>query len=165
MIHGVSLDQLPLADIAAHLELNPPSLPYKSLIGVPSTSPVGYVEANANVVIPNVVTLVLNLGPINIVDAGDYLVEFWCCGYVTDQTAQQAFLFLEVDGSGAQSFVPLTNNTLPFAPIYLRRRVTLAAGNHSFSLHALTSGGTMTMLAGDGLGAHNSPMSIRVSRD
>jgi hypothetical protein len=121
---------------------------------------VGYNEATADVSTTGALVAVLYT-PTFTVPACTIQCEFYAPSYTTNQTAAQSSFWMYLDGTqvGASN-VPLINSGQPFGPVVVRRRLAVSAGSHQFGIQVNSSNGTMTVKAGNGVGAML-PMTIR----
>jgi hypothetical protein len=78
----------------------------------------------------------------NLPYVANWLVEFWCPCYDTNNTAANATIRLQVDGGSVWDVdIPLVNTQVRWNPFSHKRVFYLGAGAHTFQVWAITQNG------------------------
>jgi len=89
------------------------------------------------------------------------LIEF--CASAVVPGGGSVTLLLYQDGTSL-GFLAWVTAASAYIPVFARRRITPTAGNHTYSIKAITSGGTGLVMAGNGTAGNYSPAHIRITR-
>jgi hypothetical protein len=127
----------------------------------------GYAQITADVAVPTSgVTAVVSAGAITFA-AAPIIIEFWATGVLCGAGAGSTVsLDLYADGSQLGQIGQLNNNAAAalLVTVHGVRRITPAAGSHTYDIRARAVGAAATIGAGGGGSGQFAPAFIRITR-